>query len=127
MVEYTSYAGGIVVDGKLVPNPDFDKVIAHLDKLEQPHPNQLMTVAFCAEEDGVITDFCIIQSLPFAEPFHGPNGDRLAVIFETAKDFILGSGAPRVLMHTDNRAMKRMLVRAGATEMTDTFFDWIRK
>ncbi len=70
----------------------------------------------------------VLQSIPVIEPFtvldpDVDGGEVCRTLFEMTQDFILNSGARRVLAHTHHPAMKRMLKRAGAEEV-GTFFDW---
>lgn len=117
-VTYHTYAG-----------PTIQKVLEYLDALGEPQPNALLSVAFGAEDKGDIKAISLIQSLPIVEPFHAEPGfgHHLGKLFEMTQEFIIGSNAKRVLMHTGHPAMKKMLqMQEGVEIMGDTVYDWQR-
>lgn len=114
MITYKTYAGKSML-----------KVAEYLRDNGEPQPNPILSVAFVAEdENGKILGLSVVQSMPFVEPFHGESGEILKRLFEMTEEFIKGSGAPRVLMHTSHRAMQGMLRLKGAERVEDPFFDW---
>lgn len=100
-----------------------------LEKLEadgQPLPNPLLSMAFVGELDGKIVSHAIIHSLPIIEYVHAEEkfGETIKTLVERCQDFILKSGAPRVLAHTDHRAMKRLMERIGFYQSPFIWFEW---
>ncbi len=112
------------------------KVRQLLAKLGEPEPHFLLSCAWTAEDaKGEIVGLSQAQSILVIEPFkmvtssYSYDGaEVLGNLFEMTQEFIVKSGAPRVLMHTGHPAMKRMLTRkVGAVRMTDEFFDWRKR
>lgn len=115
------------VEYKMLAGPSLKPLLEKMLSQGEPMPNIALMVAFVAVDDeGEIVAHCVLQSLPVAEPTKAEPGygEHLGPLFEMMKDFIIKSGAPRVLSHTGHPAMKRMLERAGAMPCSDQFFDW---
>jgi len=91
-----------------------------LDKIEEagePKPNPLLSVGFVAvDDDGNVKAQILVHSVCMAEyTLAEPGfGHCLGPLFQMAHEFVQKSGVPRVLMHTDSKAMERMLKRVKA-------------
>ena len=121
-IEYRQYAG--VED--FAPTTRLSR---YLRALGQFPTNPLLSVAHTAESaDGDIHAVAVIHSLPIVEPFHADPGYgfTLGELFNLTEGFLLQSGAPRVLMHTEHRAMQRMLLQAGAEPWPVSMYQWLR-
>lgn len=117
-LHYETYAG-----------PSMVKVAEHLARLGEPQPNPLLSIAFTLEDaDGEIHALAVVQSLPVIEPMTADPGYGYALhrLADMVRDFILDSGAPRVLAHTSYDSMKQRLLAEGATEISDPVYDWRR-
>lgn len=117
-----------MIEYKMYNYPNMKKIMDYLESKGEPKPNEVLSVAFTAEEDGEIKALIMVQSIPLCEPAHAEEGfgEHLHHLFETAKEFIWSSKATRVIMHTSNRAMEVMLKRSGARPILDVFYDWRR-
>jgi hypothetical protein len=115
------------VEYKMLAGPSLEPLLRKMVEQGEPLPNIVLTVAFVAvDESGEIKAHCVLQSLPVAEPMNAEvgYGEHLKPLFEMMKDFVLKSGAPRVLSHTSHPAMRRMLEREGAMALGDQLYDW---
>jgi hypothetical protein len=77
----------------------------------------------------LIVSYTLLQLVPLVEPMKAAKGwgHTLRGLFRAMREFIYASDCPRVLMHTDNRAMQFVL---GAEEGVDKwpegdqFYNW---
>lgn len=118
MINFKQYAG-----------PTFVKVAEYLESIHEPQPNPMLCIGFAAEDnEGNIRALSVIQSLPVIEPFTAQPGygQHLGKLFEMTQEFIKGSDARRVLMHTSEPAMMRIInrIKPSPWPMLDQFYDW---
>lgn len=101
----------------------FDKLTSEGEIL----PNPLLTVAWMAvDEDDKIVGHAVVHSLPVVEYVHAESGEIIKELFGHVESFIRESGAPRVLAHTEHRAMARMLTRVGFG-VPSPWFEWTKE
>jgi hypothetical protein len=117
---------------RFVAGAEMAKVREFLAAHGEPLPHFLLSCAWIAENPaGEIVAISQCQSLPVIEPFQvfddRYDGGEVALrLFAMTKEFILASGVPRILMHPNHPAMRRMLERVGAHPVADQFYDWRR-
>lgn len=114
------------VQYRMLAGESMEPLLIKLQAEGQPLPNPLLSVAFIGEVDGRIVSHAIIHSLPIVEYVHAEEkfGDTIKSLVERCRDFILKSGAPRVLAHTDHRAMKRIMERIGFEQSEVIWYEW---
>lgn len=84
----------------------------------------LMAPAFwIAVQNGVIVDLCMLQAVPIVE-LAGRSGDTILNLLLLAEEFLREIRAPRLLMHTSHRSMKKMLEYKGAVKSSDDWYEW---
>lgn len=110
--------------------PSFEKLARKMAADGEPLPgNPILCVGFGAEnEAGDIVAYIVVQSIPLVEPAKAEpgSGEAMAELFNMAREFIMDSKAPRVIMHSEHAAMKRMIHRTKAKVFPGEFFDWRR-
>jgi hypothetical protein len=114
-----------VISYRILIGPDIAPVLMLMAERDIPLPNiNLMPpVAWVAEEDGKIIDMCILQAVPIVE-IAGQTGETIQQLLTMAEKFIRETSPPRVLMHSNHRAMKTILRVKGADESPDAWFEW---
>ena len=103
------------VQYRMLAGKDLAPLFKKLEAEGQPLPNPLLTVAWVGEVGDRIVSHAIIHSLPIVEYVHAEEkyGESIKDLVERCRGFVIQSKAPRVLSHTDHRAMKRIMERLG--------------
>lgn len=116
---------------EMLAGPTLQPLRELLDAMGEPQwVNPALVIAFVAKDnEGNIVGHVVLQSVPLAEPMKADPGwgFTLKPLFEMAQNFILESGAKRVIMHTEYPKMAEMLEKAGAFRWPVSMFQWLRK
>jgi len=118
------------VEYKMLAGPALLPLVAKMSKQGEPLPNLALMVAFVAEVDGEIVSHCVIQSLPVLEPSHAEIGHStdLRQLVRMAKEWIMQSGAPRVIVRTSEVCvLKDMVKREEMPVLSGMCYDWRRE
>ncbi len=120
MVTYHKYVGF-----EMVP-----KVTDELARIGQPAPNLLLPcIAWTAEEDGKILRVAVLQSLPVVEPFNstceeGEDAAMTRELFKRVHEFVEANKIPRVFIHPDHPAMRRIMRHVGGKDTNQQWMEW---
>jgi hypothetical protein len=85
-------------------------------------------MAFSALNDkGELQGFAVLSCVAMIEPFHvesEPDGGMISLrLFKFVEDYIKKTGAHRVIFHSSDPKMQKMMIRAGARPIDDPCFE----
>jgi hypothetical protein len=121
VIEYRKYVG----------NDMIPKITNELARIGQKLPNLMLPcIAWTAEDEtGKILRVAVLQSVPIVEPFNstceeGEDGFMTRNLFKLVHEFAAENRIPRLFMHPDHPAMKRIMEHVGGKDTNQDWMEW---
>ena len=107
---------------RMVAEGDALPAARYLHDMQHYIPPPDRTVFWVAEKDGKVVGAVALTNTPVVESFCSDSAGVAQGLFNAAHEWVTAAKIPLVYMHTSNRGMEALLLRARAVPMAEEFF-----